>query len=68
MEDLFTISEVAELLKVSDRTVRNWIEKGTIKAYRFGLVYRIKKSDFERFVTESEVNTENNFIEEKGEM
>ena len=63
MEDLLTISEVAELLKVSDRTVRNWIEKGTIKAYRFGLVYRIKKSDFENFVTSSQVNNE----EEKAE-
>lgn len=53
-----TISEVAELLKVSDRTVRNWIEKGTIKAYRFGLVYRIKKVDFEEFVKNSEVNND----------
>ena len=58
-----TISEVAELLKVSDRTVRNWIEKGTIKAYRFGLVYRIKKVDFEEFVKNSQVN----FEDEKGE-
>lgn len=63
MEDLLTISEVAELLKVSDRTVRNWIEKGTIKAYRFGLVYRIKKADFDEFVKQSQVN----FNDEKGE-
>ena len=63
MEDIMTISEVAELLKVSDRTVRNWIEKGTIKAYRFGLVYRIKKVDFEEFVKNSQVN----FEDEKGE-
>ena len=63
MNEILTISEVAELLKVSDRTVRNWIEKGTIKAYRFGLVYRIKKEDFDEFVKQSEVN----FDEEKGE-
>ena len=63
MEDILTISEVAELLKVSDRTVRNWIEKGTIKAYRFGLVYRIKKADFDEFVKQSQVN----FDDEKGE-
>ena len=63
MEDIMTISEVAELLKVSDRTVRNWIEKGAIKAYRFGLVYRIKKVDFEEFVKNSQVN----FEDEKGE-
>lgn len=63
MNDILTISEVADLLKVSDRTVRNWIEKGIIKAYKFGLVYRIKKEDFEEFVKQSQVN----FIEEKGE-
>lgn len=58
MEDLMTITEVAELLKVSDRTVRNWIDKGIIKAYRFGLVYRIKKSDFDNFVNDSQVNND----------
>lgn len=63
MENILTVSEVAEQLKVSDRTVRNWIENGTIKAYRFGLVYRIKKEDFEKFVNESQVNIK----EEKGE-
>ena len=63
MNDILTISEVADQLKVSDRTVRNWIEKGTIKAYRFGLVYRIRKEDFDEFVKQSQVN----FEEEKGE-
>lgn len=63
MSEILTISEVAEQLKVSDRTVRNWIEKGTIKAYRFGLVYRIRKEDFDDFVKQSQVN----FEEEKGE-
>ena len=63
MDDILTISEVADQLKVSDRTVRNWIEKGTIKAYRFGLVYRIRKEDFDEFVKQSQVN----FDEEKGE-
>lgn len=63
MENILTVSEVAEQLKVSDRTVRNWIEQGAIKAYRFGLVYRIKKEDFEQFVKESQVN----FEQEKGD-
>ena len=55
MNEILTISEVAEHLKVSDRTVRNWIDKGMIKAFRFGLVYRIKKEDFEEFIKNSEV-------------
>lgn len=63
MSELLSITEVAELLKVSDRTVRNWIQDGTLKAYRFGNVYRIRKEDFDEFVTQSQVNIN----DEKGE-
>jgi excisionase family DNA binding protein len=56
LDEVLTIKQVAEQLNVSERTVRNWIEKGYIKAYRFGLVYRIKKADFDQFVKDSEVN------------
>lgn len=62
MGEFLTITEVAEKLRVSDRTVRNWIEKGNIEAYRFGLAYRIPEESFNKFVAESQVN-----IEEKGE-
>ena len=55
MNEVLTISEVAESLRVSDRTVRNWIEGGKLKAFKIGLQYRIKKEDFERFISESEV-------------
>lgn len=63
MSELLSITEVSELLKVSDRTIRNWIQDGTIKAYRFGNVYRIRKEDFDEFVNKSQVNYE----EEKGD-
>ena len=58
MSELLSITEVSELLKISDRTVRNWIQDGTIKAYRFGNVYRIRKEDFDDFVNKSQVNNE----------
>lgn len=63
-DEKMTISEVADALRVSDRTVRNWIEDGQLKAYKFGLQYRINKSDFEKFISESEVKP-NHFKEEK---
>ena len=62
MGEFLTITEVANQLRVSDRTVRNWIEKGNLKAYRFGLSYRIPVETFNKFVQESQVS-----IEEKGE-
>ena len=58
MGEILTVADVADLLKVSDRTVRNWIEAGKLKGYRFGQAYRIKKADFEAFIEESEIKTE----------
>ena len=58
MDDIMTIKEVAEKLKVSDRTVRNWIESGKLSAYRFGLQYRITKASFDEFIKKSEVKGE----------
>lgn len=36
MSDYLTINETAEMFAVSTRTVRRWIEDGTVKAYRVG--------------------------------
>lgn len=58
MGDILTIREIAEDLKVSDRTVKNWIDGGKLKAFKFGAQYRIKKADFENFINQSEVKTE----------
>jgi excisionase family DNA binding protein len=37
----YTPKEAAELLKVSERTVRRWIEEGKLSAWRFGRQLRI---------------------------
>jgi excisionase family DNA binding protein len=45
----FTIVEVAECLSVSTRTVRRWIKRGELTAYRVGSVVRIAESDLRAF-------------------
>ena len=47
---LLTVGEVAELLKVSARTVRRLIEKRELPVIRCGGVVRIANKDFERFI------------------
>ncbi len=47
----YTIASVAELLAVSTRTVRRWIERGHLVAHRFGTAVRIADSDLTAFVT-----------------
>jgi excisionase family DNA binding protein len=53
-EDSFlTVAEVAEILKLNQQTVRNWIDQGSLPALRVGRRVRIKRSDFERVLAES---------------
>ena len=52
-EAFLTVAEVAELLKLNQQTVRNWIDQGSLPAVRVGRRVRIKRSDFERVLAES---------------
>ena len=58
-EKLYTTTEIADMLSVSDRTVRNWIDEGKISAYKLGVSYRIKESDLMNFLNDSLVNKSN---------
>jgi len=50
-EEMYTVQEVAQQMKVSERTVRNWIEKEGLPAFPIGKRgYRIAKSDLLAFV------------------
>ncbi len=46
----FTTHEVAELLKISEATIRGWIHEGELRAVRFGREFRIAAKDLEAFV------------------
>jgi PTS system nitrogen regulatory IIA component len=50
--DILTIEEVAKYLRVSERTVYEWAQKGEIPAGKIGTVWRFKKTDIERWVNE----------------
>jgi len=49
---LLTIEEVAEMLRVSPRSVNRYIESGRLKASKIG-VWRIKQSDLDKFLEET---------------
>jgi PTS system nitrogen regulatory IIA component len=50
--DILTIEEVAKYLRVSERTVYEWAQKGEIPAGKFGTVWRFKKTEIEQWVNE----------------
>ena len=51
-ESYLTVADVAELLKLNQQTVRNWIDQGSLPAVRVGRRVRIKRSDFDRILDE----------------
>ncbi len=52
IEKLLTIEEVADILRVSTRTIIRYIESGKLKASKIG-VWRIKESDVHLFLEET---------------
>lgn len=50
--DILTIDEVASYLRVSDRTVYDWANKGSIPCGKIGTTWRFKRAEVEKWVDE----------------
>ncbi len=58
MNNLLTVAEVAQILRVEDTTVRRWIKQGVLDAVVLPHIherqgYRIKRETLEKLVGES---------------
>jgi excisionase family DNA binding protein len=52
LDELLTVHEVAEHLKVNPQTVRNWIDRGELASVRIGSRrVRIRRPDLEAFIS-----------------
>ena len=49
-ESYLTVAEVADMLRLNQQTVRNWIDAGSLPAIRVGRRVRIKSSDLNRIL------------------
>ncbi|MDD3807092.1 MAG: PTS sugar transporter subunit IIA [Candidatus Marinimicrobia bacterium] len=50
MDEIMTLEEVADYLRVSDRTVYEWAQKGEIPGGKIGTSWRFKRSEIESWV------------------
>ena len=48
--DIMTLEEVADYLRVSERTVSDWAQKGELPAGKLGTAWRFKRAEIERWV------------------
>lgn len=49
---LMTVHEVADLLQMTEATVRSWIRHNELRAIKFGRDWRIARVDLENFLNE----------------
>ena len=54
-KDFLSVEEVARRLSLKEETIRTYIREGSLNAYRFGNVLRVRVDDFEKFVQERRI-------------
>ena len=54
-KDFLSVEEVAKRLGLKEETIRTYIREGSLNAYRFGNVLRVRIDDFEKFVEERKI-------------
>lgn len=50
MEKLLTPEDVANVLSVTPRTVKDWLRKGKLKGVKVGRLWRIRELELEAFI------------------
>lgn len=54
INELFTVQEVADKLKIHVQTVRKWIKEGKIKALKLGSDWRVTEQSISEFLKSNE--------------
>jgi len=52
-DSLLTVDDIARILKLNPQTVRNWIDRGYLRAIRIGRNVRVTQAEFDRLLEES---------------
>lgn len=57
-EDILTIREVADYLKVTERTLYRLVQEGKLPAFKVGNSWRFRREDLERWISDQSRGTE----------
>jgi excisionase family DNA binding protein len=64
-EKFYTTEEIADLLNVSTRVIRDIIKSNELIAIKIGREYRIRESDLEKFFKEHSTNSQSVIFEDE---
>lgn len=59
-DEVLTLQEVADFLKVSPMTVYRRIDDGQLKAFKLGKAWRIRREDLDAFIDQLESDSKHN--------
>ena len=59
-EDILTIREVADYLKVTERTLYRLVQDGKLPAFKVGNSWRFRREDLEQWISEQSRGTDTN--------
>ena len=57
-EEILTIREVADYLKITERTLYRLVQEGKLPAFKVGNSWRFRREDLERWISEQSRGTE----------
>ena len=55
MNEYYSTRQIATMLNLKTITIRRWIDRGLLPAYKLGKELRVKKEDFDKFLKERKV-------------
>lgn len=50
MDNIYSVSETAKILQVSEESIRRYIKSGSLRASKLGKAYRIQEKDLQAFL------------------
>jgi excisionase family DNA binding protein len=59
--DYYKLEEVADILRVSRRTLSTYIKKGKLHAFKIGPGWRVSKENLVKFIDELHKTTKNKY-------
>jgi excisionase family DNA binding protein len=57
MDEFYSTKQIAKMLNLKTITIRRWIDRKLLPAYKLGKELRVRKQDFDRFLSKRRVKT-----------
>lgn len=57
-DDILTVKEIADYLKIAEKTAYRFVSEGKIPGFKVGSAWRFRKSEIDRWIAEQEQKRE----------